>query len=429
MDRGGRGKPPSGEFSSFDLSKVSEAEVAAELAARMARWRQARKAPGACPDTAARQPPAGKPTARPTAAQVTIAEPPARPYDAGLAIAARIDRARRIATQGGAANGRVRPARQAPPYGAAFESVLAEGPNSNAVGRGPEHGADHAPPPERLPGLRAEEGRSGSSRASKMRALSGRLPGSIDQALTKAGALGARTQAGGLAAWRRLKPALEARMDQALVRARARGARAQEAAMAAWRTRRPALEARMHQALRGAYAIFVAADRAVRTARRASGPLLVNGIGHTRRHARAIAAAAMQARTDRFALAGLAAIAFAIAGWLAVMIDDPTPPDVARSPEGEHPRAIARASAAPELSQIPPPREIARLPQPRSAPNVAVPDAVSHVNSAPLPARLKPTPRAPMLAARLKPDTAQPATPTANRQATAEPTTGHFPNH
>ena len=119
MDRDGRGKPPPGEFSSFDLSKMSEAEVAAELAARMARWRSAHKnSNGAGAET--REPPTAKPAGRAPAPQPVTplqqskAEPPVSPREAGLAIAARIDRARRVAAQARGARGRGRAAREVP---------------------------------------------------------------------------------------------------------------------------------------------------------------------------------------------------------------------------------------------------------------------------------------------------------------------------
>jgi len=64
VDRDKRGKPP-GESSSFDLAKMSVADVAAAIAQRMARARRARKAP----DAPARAPPAAGPAAQSPAAQ------------------------------------------------------------------------------------------------------------------------------------------------------------------------------------------------------------------------------------------------------------------------------------------------------------------------------------------------------------------------
>jgi hypothetical protein len=113
---------------------MSEAEVAAQIAARMVQWRRAHKRPEA--------PASGPPASRPAAV-----EPPIRPYtpppSLGEAAAIRIDRALRLAA------GRLGPqteklrtrsARLASSYRADFKALLAEGPNMNAAGMRPAKG-------------------------------------------------------------------------------------------------------------------------------------------------------------------------------------------------------------------------------------------------------------------------------------------------
>jgi hypothetical protein len=282
-----------------------------------------------------------------------------------------------------------------------------------AIGMSPEPDADQIPPRERGPG--APESRIGQPHAPS---LGERLQGRAGQALKQLRAICAGAPRAGIAAWRSLTPALGARMGQALSRVRAIGLSAQETGIAAWRTFKPALAARLHQALERARARSVAAHSAGIAAWRAAAPLLEGGIDQARRHARAIAAAAWQARTDRFVLAGFAAIAIAVAGWLVMLPGDPGPSGIARSPDSEHPRAIAGASAVAELTPIPPPLESARAPE---LPNLRAPDAESNTDSALLPARLKPTPRAPTLAVRLKPGTPQSAAPNSPPQPATGP--------
>jgi hypothetical protein len=128
----GAGSPP-GELGSFDLAKMSEAEVAAQIAARMVQWRRAHKPPEA---------PARKPPDRPTAPQPVI-RPLTPPPSLGEAAAIRIDRALRLAA------GRLGPqteklrtrsARLASAYRTDFKALLAEGPNMNAAGMRPAKG-------------------------------------------------------------------------------------------------------------------------------------------------------------------------------------------------------------------------------------------------------------------------------------------------
>jgi hypothetical protein len=101
VDRDGSGRSPPGESSSFDLAKMTEADVAAEIAQRMARWRRANTRPAATE----RGPPPG-PTAAPAAAPpsgppvpaLAVADRPS-PAAPGLEVAkaVRLDRALRIA--------------------------------------------------------------------------------------------------------------------------------------------------------------------------------------------------------------------------------------------------------------------------------------------------------------------------------------------
>jgi hypothetical protein len=129
----GAGSPP-GELGSFDLAKMSDAEVAAQIAARMVQWRRAHK------------PPAARASGPPAAERPAVAQPADRPYipppspSLGEAAAIRIDRALRMAAgrlgpQTEAL--RTRSARLASGYRTDFEALLAEGPNMNAAGMRP----------------------------------------------------------------------------------------------------------------------------------------------------------------------------------------------------------------------------------------------------------------------------------------------------
>ena len=93
-------KPPPEELSSFDISERGGKEIAVELAARMERWRSARKRP----DAPARGPPASVAIADPAAAGLPAAPPPnadrpSPPTELDATRTARINRALRIALQ------------------------------------------------------------------------------------------------------------------------------------------------------------------------------------------------------------------------------------------------------------------------------------------------------------------------------------------
>ena len=98
VDRKGGGKPPPQESGSFDLSKMSEAEIAAEIAARMARWRQARQRPAG----PARGLPAIGPAAQSpaTPSDTPAAVQPVRMPELDMVMVTRIDRTLRIAAAG-----------------------------------------------------------------------------------------------------------------------------------------------------------------------------------------------------------------------------------------------------------------------------------------------------------------------------------------
>ena len=143
MDRDdGRDNPPPAELSSFDISKRGGREIAVELAARMERWRSARKRP----DTPARGPPASVAIVDPAAAELPAAAPPPNadrpppPTELDATRVARINRALRIALQARAPQTediRTRPMSRTASHGADFKTVLADGSDMNAIGMGP----------------------------------------------------------------------------------------------------------------------------------------------------------------------------------------------------------------------------------------------------------------------------------------------------
>jgi hypothetical protein len=132
-DKGG-GQPP-GEGDSFDISRRGKTAVAAEVAARMARFRAARARKGVSASSPGAEavpvppPPAPPPAATPLSAAL-LPQP-------STMVVNRIDRALRSALQ-------VRPMQdgniwvpslqRASSNGTAFQSLLAEGPNMNAIG-------------------------------------------------------------------------------------------------------------------------------------------------------------------------------------------------------------------------------------------------------------------------------------------------------
>src|SRR5262245_26503528 len=161
---------------------MSEAEAAAKMAERMAQWRSAHKRP----DVPRRGPSAGGPAVQtsavqPRAAQSPAADHPARQlqFDLNPALASRVDRALRMAAVVSAPQTerpRVRSVHRARAYGGAFTSLLAEGPNMNALGMLPEPGPQQALQLAYAPGNGA-----GAAAIAASRALWQTLEGSVGQ--------------------------------------------------------------------------------------------------------------------------------------------------------------------------------------------------------------------------------------------------------
>jgi hypothetical protein len=372
----GRGNAPPGELGSFDVSKRGGTEIAAELAARMARWRSARKRP----DAPASGPPMSVAIADPAAAGPPAARPlnaDRPPTELDATRAARLHRALRIALQARAPQTediRTRPVSKMRAHGAAFKTVLAGGSNTNATGVGPER-------------HRAGTQETGSAAGRTLRAA---LAARIHEALRRTRAFSAAAQSlaadrTGLAAVRSLRRAVRNRLEKAPLDARALKSAAQPVNIAGWRAPRPGH--RIDQALR---------------------------------HARAIGAAAWHAKRDRVAIAGAAAIAVAIAAWFLVPSDRPASPDAPRQPEVASPRDDV---AAPAVHPPEPPQAIAAAstPAPQAVAAASVPpqERPPDTASARLPARLKPVLQAPALATRLKPPA--PETPAAEPMDPAPP--------
>jgi hypothetical protein len=366
----GRDNPPLGGLGSFDISKRGGREIAADLAAHMARWRNARKRS----DAPARGPPASAAVAEPAVPGLPAVPPPSAdraspPTGLDAIRAARIHRALRVALQTRAPQTedvRTRPTSQTRSHGAAFKTVLADGPNMNAIGMRPER---------RLAAQAAG--------ATAWRALRRAFAQCFDAVHRRIRAVALAADRIVLAAWRSLSMALRNRLDRAPLHARALQAAVQRLNITGWRAPRPSLGHRIDQALR---------------------------------HARAIGAAAWHVISDRLVIAGAAAIAVAIAGWFLVPSDRPASPDAPRQPDVASPRddvgapavhppepsqASAAASAPPSqasaAASAPPSQAIAAAFPP--APQERAPDTAS----ARLPARLKPVLQAPALATRLKP--------------------------
>jgi hypothetical protein len=404
-DGRGRGNTPPGELSSFDVSKRGGREIAAELAARMARWRSARKRP----DAPARPAPASVATADQAAAGPPAAPPPNAdrpPTELDATRAARLHRALRIALQARAPQTeaiRTRPVSQTRAHGAAFQTVLAGGSNTNATGVGPER-------------RRAGTQETGSAAG---RALRAALEAGTHEALRRTRAFAAAAQAAGVAAWRALEAALAQGIDTVHRRLRAIALAADRTGLAAVRSLRRALRNRLEKAPLDAGAFKAAAQRVDITGWRAPRP--GHRIDQALRHAGAIGAAAWHAKRDRVAIAGAAAIAVAIAAWFLVPSDRPASPDAPRQPEVASPRDDV---AAPAVHPPEPPQAIAAAsaPPPQAVAAVSAPapqERPLDTASARLPARLKPVLQAPALATRLKPPA--PATPAAEPMDPAPP--------
>jgi hypothetical protein len=467
VDRKGGGKPPPKESGSFDLSKMSKAEIAAEIAARMARWRQAHQRPA----VPARAPPAIGPAApspatpsdTPAAVQPVLAPEP------DMVMVTRIDRALRIAAQARALQAertKVRLGQEPSYYGAAFRTLLQEGPNQNAIGMRRERSVDRPLAPARMAAFRARElgaapwrplALAAPAGITRWRALRPALAHGIDVAQRCVRATGLATLGLGMAAWQELRPTLKRRIGEALRRAHALGAAARGLGSAAWRSLATVLERRIDQARRRIHATGVTA-RALAIAawhglmltlapRIDQAKQHIHAIGVTARAlaitawqgltltvaprvdqakqrihafgvtARARATAAWQAPASRFGMAGVTVIAAAIAAWCLMQPHGMVPPEIAGTSVVPIPREIAGAPAidtpAIDAPVAPPPSAPAPAQPPSAQPSPA-PAPIAEAPPAPEPAKpeeavgvlapvLKPPLPLPTLMAYLKP--------------------------
>jgi hypothetical protein len=325
----------------------------------MARWRKARSPAAAAARPTGRAEPAAPPVTTPAAGQ-----PPALPV-LDAARAERMHRALRLAVPSRAPqteDARLQPA--AARHGAAFSTVLAEGPNLNAIGMQAERGSAAA--------------RRGPASGGGLREVAARLR-------LRALAIAGSTAGAG----RALRRVLDDRIGQAR---RQLGAAGRALAVAA-----PGLG----HAIRSVRGFGEAARGGGAAAWRALDPALHHGILAARRRGGAVlAAAGRAAMTDRLALAGAAVIAVALAGWLLAPRDRPAPPRATPAPE------IARARDDAAAAPVPPqPAAVATAPQPpplqasAQALQAPAPDATSARPAA----RLKPVLAPPPLTVRLKP--------------------------
>src|SRR5688572_12532408 len=363
VDRKGGGKPPPQEPGSFDLWKRSEAEIAAEIAARMARWRQARQRPA----VPARAPPAIGPAAQSPAApsDTPAAVQPVQAPEPDMVMVTRIDRTLRIAAQARASPAertRARLGREPSYYGAAFRTLLQEGPNLNAIGMRPERSVDRPLPPARMAAFRTRELGAAPWRAlaaaapaagiARWRALRPALEHRLDVVKRHARTTRAAALGFGIAAWQELRPTLERRIGEARRRADALAAAARRLGSAAWRSLATAIDRRIDQAKRRIHAIGVTA-RALGSAawqglmltlapRVDQAKQRIHAFGVT---ARSLAIAAWQAPASRFVMAGVAVIAVAIAAWCLMQPHDMVPPQIAGTSAVPIPRESAGAPA------------------------------------------------------------------------------------
>jgi hypothetical protein len=304
VDHVGNGRPParglaSNGLGSFDLSKKSSAQLAAEFAAQMTSWRMARKKSDAPVRATA---PAVGPAARPSI-MLTTAIPPT---DWGIATATRIDRARQVAALAGTLvvdRSGPHAARQAGSLGAPFKSLLAEGPNLDAVDMEPQD-APGPPPPAPMPVIDPNFGEAVPAPSPEIHTV-GVLRAAARSSGGRAGRAAARVQQRGAAAWRALKPALRAILDRVRSLIRRIGPAVRRAARAAW----PAAKSAGAQLKASVPALRVMARHAAR---------------------------------DRLAIAGAAAVLVAIAAWfLAPPHGGSTPHEAARQqPETAHAQKV-----------------------------------------------------------------------------------------
>ena len=460
MDRDKRGKSP-GESGSFDLAKMSVADVAATIAQRMARVRRARKAP----DAPARAPPAAGPAAQSPAAT----RRPAFASQEAMIMAARIARAQHKAAAVRAPQTEtitILFARRAPSFGGDFRSLLAEGPNLNVIDMRLEHGE-----PPRAAAAPALRGRV----AATWRALEPLLATRIDQTHRRVHALGVavrqtaaaiaqlkpalergiglavqRVHALGSMAWQWLVPALERGIDRVSGRSLALAVAVRELSIALWQRLGPALSRTMHQAwLRiGALGITVrelsvalwqrlglalarTKDQAGRLsalgiAARAHGLArsrqlilaLASFVDHAQRHAhaiggaaRALAVATWRAPASQFVMAGATVSTAAIATWCLMQPHETVPPAVVPPPIAGPPPVLPTPQGAgtPMIDHAPsqvagPPTldHVLRPPGFTPAEPSSAPEASGLAEAFPAP-RLKPPLPLPTLVAELKP--------------------------
>lgn len=296
MAQDGHGRPPgnglaSNALGSFDLSKKSAAQLAAELAAQMTSWRHARKKSDA---GAARAEPAGHPVARTPTSERLLP-----PTDWGIAIATHIDRAQRAAARAVTLTVDRDGARVMHPasFGEPFRSLLEEGPNLGAVGMGPQDKAPDPLPPAPAPASAPQLNGMVAARAPRRGAMS-ILKDATRGAGTHAGRITVRAQQVSIAGWHALGPTLRTGFDQVRRPAQAMGPTAQRAARAAWPASKSAAAALLAWARASAPALGMAARHAVR---------------------------------DKLAIAGAAAIIIAIAAWILAPHGGATPPEAARA--------------------------------------------------------------------------------------------------
>jgi hypothetical protein len=335
-------------------------------------------------------------------------------------------------------------ARRAPSFGGDFRSLLAEGPNLNAMGMRLEHGE----PPRTAPAP-ALPGRA----AAAWRALEPLLATRIDQAHRRVHALGGavrqaaaaiaqqlkpelqrgmglavqRAHALGSMAWQWLLPALERGIDRTTGHARALGVTVRELSIAAWQRLAPALARTMDRARRRIGALGIAA-RVHGLARWRQLRLALVGYAdqaQRRAHAigvaaRALGVAAWQAPASRFVMAGTTVIAAAIAAWCLMQPHEMVPPAVvppdiagpppvlplpqgAGAPTTDHPLPTQTANPPAFDQVLRPPGSTPAEPSP-------APEAGGLAEAFPAP-RLKPPLPLPTLVAELKPARRTPEPP------------------
>jgi hypothetical protein len=297
-DKGG-GQPP-GEQDSFDVSRRGGAAVAAELAAHMARLKGARAHKGTSALSGAGDAAAAPPTGPSFDATSSPSDRHVLPK-LDTREARRIDRALRTVMQVGAPQGGniwVPSLDHAVANGLAFKSLLAEGPNMNAIGMRSEW--ECRPPLPALDMLLRPRSRAVNAATRQLPVV--QLP--VVQLPV--------VQLPGVARPVVARRSMAASLDRSLSRAGARIATACSAGAA-----------------RGTRIVGAAA------------PVLRERIAAMRQRARTIGAVARYAASDRLVASALAAIAVAIVAWFLVSFDRP----VAHLPDAASARDDATAPA------------------------------------------------------------------------------------